>query len=105
MDQQPELTEEQKQFKEEQLKRASAFEALSHQEGFKYQKAYYENKIKAFVNDLFNKEDIPITDFEGQRREIIGLKKMFGDIEFELQQLEAERAKENEQKPTGTTSE
>lgn len=88
---QSELTKEQLKAKEEMLERAAAFQLLTTSPGFAYLKAYYENKIKAFVNDLFNQEGKSITDFEGDRREIIGMKKMFGEIDWALLELEKER--------------
>lgn len=88
---QQELNEEQKKAKQEAMTRAIAFESLTHNEGFSYLKAYFDNKLKAFVNELFNKEDRPISDFEGERRELLGLKRMFGEIDFELNRLADER--------------
>lgn len=85
------LTEEQLKAKQEELERCEAFEQMSHTQGFIYQKAYYENTLKAFINDMFNKEERPITDFEAGRQQLIGLKKMFGDIEYHLGVLKHER--------------
>lgn len=86
-----ELTKEQEESRKESVERAQAFEGLMMHPGFKYQKAYYENRLKAFVNDLFNKVDKPISDFEGERRELIGLKKLFSEITFEVDQARNER--------------
>lgn len=88
---QAELTKEQKQSREETLVRASAFALLAHNEGFKYIKAYYENKLQSFVTSMFTQENKAIGEFEAERREIMGLKKMFGEIDWALTELEREK--------------
>lgn len=85
------LTPEQEKAKQEMLERASALQQLQHADGFKYLKAYYENKIKSFVSDMFNQEGKAIAEFEAERREIMGLKRMFGEIDWALTELEKER--------------
>lgn len=94
-----ELTEEQKRIQDETLKRADAFEGLVKHEGWKYIASYYENEIKAFVNGLLIGEDKKIEDFEGKRRELIGLRKMIGRINGDIETLNRYREqKQNETK-------
>lgn len=88
---QQELNEEQLKAKHEEMVRGIAFEGLMHHEGFAFVKAYYENKLKAFVNDMFNQEKKPISEFENERHELMGLKKLFGEIDWAVNQLENDR--------------
>jgi hypothetical protein len=81
---------------DELLKRATAFEEMARTEGWEYVKAYYQNLIKAFINDLLTKDE-PVASYENHRQELKGLAKLFGLIDSDLQQLEKYR---NEQKAT-----
>jgi hypothetical protein len=69
------LSKEQELSKNESLVRAEAFYEIARTQGFLYMKSYYENKLRSFVNELINKEEKSIEDFESERREVIGLKK------------------------------
>lgn len=82
-----ELSEEQKQSKREAQESAEILAGFITTPAFALQKDYLENKIKAFVNEIFTQEDEPLDKFEGQRKEIMGLRRMFGEIEFQVNQL------------------
>lgn len=78
---------------DEAFQRAGAFEEMVNTNGFKYIKANYVNQIQLFINDMLSQEDKPITDFEGKRRELMGLRKVFGQIDSDLTFLADERNK------------
>lgn len=89
------------QSKNEFYERAGAFEELVRTKGWEWVKAYYQTELASFINDLFNNEDKPIADFEFQRRELMGLKKLLTTIDADLQELERLRKEKNGQPEVG----
>lgn len=88
-----ELTEEQEESYRDMLKQGSAFEAMMMGEGGTQIKAYYQARLTLFINDVFNQEDKPLSEFEGARRELLGLKRLLGTIENSIKVLHDERNK------------
>jgi len=81
--------------KKEAMVRGQAFDEMIRSEGWKYVKAYIENKIKAFANSVLT-GDKDISIYEGDRREIIGLRKLLGSIETDIKVLRDEYKKDTE---------
>lgn len=92
------LSDQQKAFLDDALKRAGAYEELIRTKGWEYIKAYYESRVKALASGLLV-SDRPIEEFDGERRELIGLRKLLGSIESDLNVL-ADFRKKNEPKPS-----
>lgn len=105
MDQsQVELTQEQQEALLEELKRGAAFEEMLTSNGWAYIHSYYQNQIKAFINDMMNQADQPIIKFEDRRHELLGLKKLLSQIDSAVrtfkshqeQQLQKQEEKEKQ---------
>jgi hypothetical protein len=79
----------QEQSKRESLVRGEAFEELVRTKGWTFVKAYFENKVKALATSLLV-EDKPITEYVGERYELVGLRKLFGYIEQDIKVLKDE---------------
>jgi hypothetical protein len=87
----PELTDAQKQQLEETCARGVAFEEIIHSKGWKLITGYYESLVKNFVNEVLLQDAKPISEFETQRREIIGLRKLMNQINDDVEVLKNER--------------
>ena len=83
--------------KNEACVRGEAFYEMVRTKGWEFVKKYYEARIKSLVTSMLV-NDQPITDFENERRELIGIRNLFGFIEGDLKTLEDE-------KHSGTTKE
>jgi hypothetical protein len=89
-----ELSKEQLQELDDALKRGAAFEELVKQKGWELLKAQYENRVRAFVNGMLLKPELPITSFEGERQQLIGMKSFLGSIQVDLKTLTDFRKKD-----------
>lgn len=98
---QQELTDEQKQFQDDQLKKGVASEEMINTPGWGYVKGFYEEQLKAFVNRIFT-EGKPLTEYEGQRSELLGIKKLINDVDWSIKQVQQFRKND---KTNGSTSE
>ncbi len=87
------LTKEQEEALKETLERGVAFEELMTTKGWAYIQAYYQNQIALFMNELMNSNKA-ITEFEEKRHELMGLKKLLGQIDSAIQALVAKREEE-----------
>lgn len=92
------LSEEQKQAFQESLARGEAFEELIRTKGWGYVKAWYQNKVQGFATNLLLDEKKAIGEFEGERRELIGLRKLLGSIENDIKNLKDTVEKEKNAK-------
>jgi hypothetical protein len=90
---------------EDSLKRGLAFEALIRSEGWEYIKAWYQNKIQHFATSLLTSDSKGIAEFENERRELIGLRRLMGLIDNDLKVLHDNEEKEKNEKHTTTTKE
>lgn len=61
--------------------------------GWEWVKKYYQSKIQQFASDLLLSEKKKIEEFEGERRELIGLRKLMGIIDSDIKAIEDERLK------------
>ena len=80
-----ELTQEQQLSLEESLKRGEAFEELINTRGWGYVKVYYTAKVQQFASSLLVSEKKGIEEFEAERRELIGLRKLLGMIDSDIE--------------------
>jgi hypothetical protein len=55
--------------------------------GWEYVKTWYQTKVQKLATDLLLNEKEEIAKFEPDRRELIGLRKLLGMIENDLQIL------------------
>lgn len=81
-----ELTEKQEQAVEELHERGVAFEELVRSRGWELIKAYYQNRIASFTSGLLIADKREIEEFEKERREIIGIRKLLGHIDESINQ-------------------
>lgn len=86
------------QSKNDSLARGEAFYELVRTRGWEFVKKYYEARLKALVTALIVNEN-PITEYDNERRELVGIRKLFGYIESDLHTLD------EQQKSKGTTQE
>lgn len=94
------LTQEQEEALKETLQRGVAFEEMLTTKGWQYIQAYYQNQIAVFISDIIN-SDKPIIEFEEKRHELMGLKKLLGQVDSAIQTLNVSREKEaNNGQPT-----
>lgn len=85
------LSPEQEQAKLEQLKRGAAFEELIRSNGWKLIQGYYQNRVVALTNGILTASEKDISEFEQERRELVGIKKLFSHIDGDIKALENER--------------
>lgn len=86
------------QSKNDSLARGEAFRQMVRSEGWKFIKKYFEAKIQALATSILI-EDKPIAEFENERRELMGVRKLFGFVDNDIKVLE------NENKDTGVAKE
>lgn len=84
------LSSEQELAKQEQLERGQAFIELMASKAFEHMKAYYQSRLQRLTNELILSDDKSIAEFEAQRREVIGLRKLFAQIQNDVDALKAE---------------
>jgi hypothetical protein len=77
--------------------RGSEFQVLIQCKGWEYVKAYYQSKVQTFATALLIQDQKSIVEFENERRELIGLRKLLGMIENEIKILQDY---ENSKQPT-----
>jgi|SRR3972149_155492 len=92
------LSEQQKQYLDDQLKRASAFEEMVRSKGWEYVKAHFQNKVQAFAGSLLLQSDKKIEEFEPIRQELAGLHKLIAFIDNDLNALADFRKKKEGEK-------
>jgi len=90
------LSNQQQQYLDETLKRAGAFEELVRTKGWEYVKSFYQNRVQALANGLLLSDE-PITKFEAERQELMGIRKLLSYIDSDLTIL-ADFRKKNEAK-------
>jgi hypothetical protein len=90
------LSEDQQKAFQETLDKGSAFEELIRTRGWGFIKGWYQAKIQMFATNLLLKEKNPISDFEEERRELIGLRHLMGMIENDIEVARKEYAKPKE---------
>lgn len=86
---------------EESLSRGQAFEELIRTKGWEYIKKYYQTKIQFFASSLLVEDSKPIAEFEDERRELIGLRKLLGMVENDIEILR--KKAENDDKAKRST--
>lgn len=64
--------------------------------GWSFVKQYYQTKIQKFASDLLLQDGKQISEFESERRELIGLRKLLGMIDSDIKTVEHDR----QNKPT-----
>jgi hypothetical protein len=76
-DQQEELRQQQL---DEALKEADRYEILSSQEGWQSLLGFFEARVKGFVNEMLTNDTKKIEEFEAERMELVGMRKMIGKV-------------------------
>lgn len=82
------LSEQQEKEIKDANERGAAFEELVRHPGWALVRAYYENKVKSFANGILLMDNEAIEKFEGERREIIGIRKLLGHVDESIRQFE-----------------
>ena len=72
---------------EASLERGQAFEELIKTKGWESIKAWYQAKIQQFASSLLINEKKDILEFERERRELMGLRKLLGFVENDIKTL------------------
>lgn len=91
----PKLTPQQEESLNEQMVRGEAFEEMTRTKGWELVvKGYYVNRLQAFTNALILGDGKPIEDFEGDRRELIGIRKLIKEVEVTVKALNEQREKD-----------
>lgn len=62
---------------------------------------WYQNKIQHFATSLLVSDQKPISEFENERRELIGLRKLMGIIDNDLTILHKHEEDEKSKESTG----
>jgi len=91
------MDNQQEQAKKDALARGVAFTRMIKEDGWKFVKMYFENRVKAFTTNVLIQEK-PLVEFEKERDEIVGLRKLFSFIDSDVKLLENESKKD-----TGTS--
>lgn len=86
---------------QEAINRGNAFEAMIRSEGWGFVKAWYTNKIQMFANSLLLSDKKPIEEFEAERYELIGLRKLMGLIDNDLKILKDSQEDEKAKRSAG----
>lgn len=96
------MNEEQIVEQNDMLERAGAFEQIVKSTGWKYLKVYFENQIQTFVTDILSDNKNKIEDYESSRQQLIGIKKLMGEVTSHLESLN--RFREDEKANNGVTT-
>ncbi len=78
------LSKEQEEALEESLARGQGFEELIRTNGWQYIKAWYQAKIQLFASAVLLEGTKLISEFENERRELIGIRKLIGLIDNDI---------------------
>lgn len=62
-------------------------------QGWEWVKKYFQARVQALANGLLLEDKKPITDFDNERRELIGLRKLIGSIDSDIKTVENDRQK------------
>jgi very-short-patch-repair endonuclease len=92
-DQEAKLTKEQEDYLKETLIRAQDFEELIRSRGWEHIKNYYQNAVQKFATNILLQEEKSIVEFEGERHELIGLRKLIGMIDSDIETSRKENEK------------
>lgn len=84
------------QAKNQTLEQGVAFEDLIRTKGWEFVKSYYQLKVQSFATQILVSEK-PISEFEAERHQLVGLRNLLGYIDTSIKLLE------NERKHTTTT--
>jgi hypothetical protein len=79
------LTPEQQEAYQDSVERGQAFDQMIHTKGWGYVKAWYQNKIQVLATSLLLEDQKAIQEFEKDRQELIGIRKLLGLIESDIQ--------------------
>lgn len=78
---------------EDSLSRGQAFEETIRTKGWEYIRKYYQAKVQQFASALLIEGDKGIAEFEAERRELIGLRKLLGMVENDIEILHKQNEK------------
>lgn len=92
---QEDVRQQQEEQLREILERAGAYEELIRTKGFQHLKAYYHALIQQLATDLITNTERQTADFDQQRRELIGINKMFSLIDNDLRTLASYRKEQD----------
>lgn len=76
---------------EESLKRGEAFEELVRTKGWEYIQGHFQARVQQFVTSLLIEGKKDIKEFENERRELIGLRRVIGMVGNDIKTLEDSR--------------
>lgn len=88
------LSKEQELALNEELQRGVAFEEMVTTKGWQFIVAYYQNHIASFMNDMMNPAN-SLESLEEKRRELMGLKKLLGQVDQSISTLNRSREEAN----------
>lgn len=85
------LSKEQQQYLDETLERGVAFEEMIRTKGWEIVLSYYQNSLQTLTTQMITQEDKSIEEFEKDRREIIGIRKLINRISSDIETLNKQR--------------
>lgn len=75
------------------MTRGSDLEEMVKSRGWEWVKKYFQARVQGLANGLLLEDKKPITDFDNERRELIGLRKLIGSIDSDIKTVENDRQK------------
>lgn len=90
------MDNQQEESKKQSLERGVAFQELERSKGWTFVKLYFEERVRNLSTRLLV-EDKPIIEYEKERMELVGLRKLFSFIANDIKTLE-----DANKKDTGT---
>lgn len=95
MDREEEIKRQQAIDLEESLARGGAFEAMVREKGWELVSAYIQNQIRIFTTKAIKEGFKNMEEYSYERGLVEGLRRLLGNIESSLNQLEEYRKKQN----------
>jgi hypothetical protein len=83
----------------ESLSRGEAFEETVRTKGWEYIKSYFQTKFQLFATSLLIEDKKGIEEFEKERRELIGIRKLFGLVDGDIKTLEDKLENDKKTRP------
>jgi len=70
------------------LSRGAAFEELVRTKGWEYITAWFQNQVQHFATELLIDDKKDMKEFDGKRRELMGVRKLIGMINGDIKTLQ-----------------
>ena len=88
-----EKTKEQQDSLQQLLSQGEALEVVIREKGWEYILQYFQTRLQTFTNDMMMNEKKPTIEFEKERSELIGVRKLLGWVNSCIKAVEDDREK------------